>query len=117
VLVSILAQTRGHQLTWERHKAHFLDNLCPNHPENVDLALCVGEELNTTANPFYAHAKYVWTYPEVDDWGDAYDDVKRQLGSNKDWRVLLRLGDQWLGGIKDPQHQHPGSAGILIFFR
>jgi hypothetical protein len=33
------------------------------------------------------------------------------------WREFLKIKDQFLGGIKDPHNQHPGSAGILIFFR
>ena len=33
------------------------------------------------------------------------------------WREFLKIKDQFLGGIKDKDNQHPGSAGILIFFR
>jgi len=33
------------------------------------------------------------------------------------WREFLKIKNQYLGGIKDSHHQHPGSAGILIFFR
>jgi hypothetical protein len=33
------------------------------------------------------------------------------------WREFLKIKDQFLGGIKDNHNQHPGSAGILIFFR
>lgn len=33
------------------------------------------------------------------------------------WRRFLEVKDQFLGGIKDNKEQHPGSAGILIFFR
>jgi hypothetical protein len=33
------------------------------------------------------------------------------------WREFLKLKNQFLGGIKDETNQHPGSAGILIFFR
>jgi len=33
------------------------------------------------------------------------------------WREFLKIKDQFLGGIKDNENQHPGSAGILIFFR
>ena len=33
------------------------------------------------------------------------------------WREFLKIKDQFLGGIKDDCNQHPGSAGILIFFR
>jgi len=33
------------------------------------------------------------------------------------WREFLKVKDQFLGGVKDKNNQHPGSAGILIFFR
>ena len=33
------------------------------------------------------------------------------------WREFLKIKNQFLGGIKDNYNQHPGSAGILIFFR
>ena len=33
------------------------------------------------------------------------------------WREFLKVKDQIFGGIKDSHDQHPGSAGILIFFR
>ena len=33
------------------------------------------------------------------------------------WREFLKIKDQFLGGVKDSHNQHPGSAGILIFFR
>jgi hypothetical protein len=33
------------------------------------------------------------------------------------WREFLKVKDQFLGGVKDSYNQHPGSAGILIFFR
>ena len=33
------------------------------------------------------------------------------------WREFLKVKDQFLGGIKDKDNEHPGSAGILIFFR
>jgi hypothetical protein len=33
------------------------------------------------------------------------------------WREFLKVKDQFLGGVLDEHNQHPGSAGILIFFR
>ena len=33
------------------------------------------------------------------------------------WREFLKIKDQLLGGVKDTHNQHPGSAGILVFFR
>ncbi len=37
-------------------------------------------------------------------------------GCTGDWRTILKVGDQWLGGIRG-EGEHPGSAGILLFFR
>ena len=36
---------------------------------------------------------------------------------NKLLYKVTKIKDQFLGGIKDQHNQHPGSAGILIFFR
>ena len=33
------------------------------------------------------------------------------------WREFLKIKDQFMGGVSDDENQHPGSAGILIFFR
>jgi len=33
------------------------------------------------------------------------------------WREFLKVKNHLLGGIKDQHNQHPGSAGLLIFFR
>ena len=33
------------------------------------------------------------------------------------WREFLKIKDHLFGGVKDNYNEHPGSAGILIFFR
>jgi hypothetical protein len=33
------------------------------------------------------------------------------------WREFLKIKNQFMGGVKDNHNSHPGSAGILIFFR
>jgi hypothetical protein len=33
------------------------------------------------------------------------------------WREFLKIKDQFLGGIKDINHQHPGSGAVQIFYR
>ncbi|MBN2432794.1 MAG: hypothetical protein JXQ27_15065 [Acidobacteria bacterium] len=110
-LVIILAETREHVLTFDLFKKNLLDIM------NADLCLCVARNhREDTANPFYRHARYIWRYEEPDDWGDAFDDLQRRRGLQNDWRKLLELGDQWLGGVRAPD-EHPGSAGILLFFR
>lgn len=117
VLVVVLAQTRAHALTWPLWESNFWHNLTPDEPGCADLALCVGQEEDSATNPFYQHAKYVWKYPEVEDWGTAYDDAAAQLNSTANWRQVLCVPEQFMGGIRDPTCEHPGSSGILIFFR
>lgn len=111
VLVIILAETREHELTFPPFKKNLLDIM------NADLCLCVANNhREDTNNPFYQHAKYVWSYDEPDDWGDAFDFIQNKKCLQNDWRKLLEIKDQWLGGIKGCG-EHPGSAGILLFFR
>ncbi len=111
-LVVILGQVRADRLTWDSFKKNVLDIL------DADLALCIGESPeNTDANLYWAHAKYRWVVPEYDDFGDGFDQVQRdRLGKNTEWRQVLTVPDQWLGGIKG-KNEHPGSAGILVYLK
>ncbi len=54
-------------------------------------------------------SKYIRT---IDD--EPYTDTYMKP---KHWREFLKIKDQFMGGVKDKHDQHPGSAGILIFFR
>ena len=112
VLVIILGQARAHRLTWESFQKNVLHEL------QADLALCVGTSLeNNPENPFWENALYKWVCPEWEDFGDGFDDLqKKRYGSTREWREILTVKNQWLGGIKG-QESHPGSAGILIYFR
>lgn len=116
-LVIVLAQTRAHHLTFDRFKTHMLDAVNPG-GETTDLALCVSDGEDPTNNPFYKHAKHVFRFREQADFAASFDEAAQTYGwTNHEWRELLKAKDQWLGGIKDPHHQHPGSAGILIYCR
>ncbi len=208
-LVIILSETRAHELTYKNFEENVIHKL------NADLCLCIGTKDDyDISNPFYQNAKYRFTYPEPDDYGDAFDKAYKEIISQNDnsyflysdinsiygkiknpttksedihflgsfqdvqeihqyiqdknlnyedivyhdenfpsnewrytafgitkresfnfvkqkhvhtftkrkygfipWRYYLQFKDQFLGGIKDLHHQHPGSAGILIFFR
>ena len=109
-LVCVIAETRSHELTYESFEQKVLDEL------DADLALCISDRF-TKDDPFIKKAKYIWTYPEVEDWATAYDEMARIYESREPWRECLKVKDQFLGGIKDNGDEHPGSAGILIFFR
>ena len=116
-LVVILGQTRCHEKTFQNIKYNLIDRL------KADVCLCVGAQKSAPPTPFHKIAKYNFTITEPDDWGKNFDFMyKRIVSKHPDrmdippWRDLLKIGNQWLGGIPD-EHQHPGSAGILIFFR
>lgn len=116
-LVCILCETRAHKLTWKSFKNNLID------PLNADLALCIAvSDDYDFSNPYWQFAKYKFTFKEYGDWGLAYDECQHLLASqsnNKkltDWRILLGIKDQWLGGVKG-DGAHPGSAGILLYAR
>jgi hypothetical protein len=131
-LVIILSETRASELTFDNFKKNVIDEL------NADLCVCIGVKPDYDYNnPFYQLAKYKFTFDEPEDFGDAfeyaYQTILQQnkillhsngeapLHSNGEaplhWREFLKIKDQFMGGIKDDANQHPGSAGILIFFR
>ncbi|MGB0415773.1 MAG: hypothetical protein ACPGKS_02875 [Coraliomargarita sp.] len=111
VLVVVLAETRESDLTYTLFEKNLLKQL------GADLALCVANnEREDRKNPFYQKAKFVWTYDEPEDWGDAFDAFQQRMGFDADWRQLLNVREQWLGGVRGPKEQL-GSAGILLFFR
>jgi hypothetical protein len=121
-LVIILCETRAHELTFDNFKKNVIDEL------NADLCLCIGVKSDYDYNnPFYLLAKYKFVYDEPDDFASAFEYANNTLSLDKSkfdelqeplhWREFLKIKDQYLGGIKDHHNQHPGSAGILIFFR
>ena len=116
-LVFILGQIRCHEKTFENIKYNVIDRL------KADVCLCVGAERMASPTPFHKIAKYDFTITEPEDWGEKFDYMYEQIISKHSertdippWRDLFKIGNQWLGGISD-EHQHLGSAGILIYFR
>ncbi len=116
-LVCLIAETRASAITWPGIKSFVLDSL------RADLLLCISvPEKYDFANPLWQFAKYRYSTPEFNDWGDAFDEVQQaQMQPAKDetlpdWRQLLEIKSQWLGGVKGPG-QHAGSAAILIYYR
>jgi len=116
-LVIVLSETRAHELTFNNFQANVLDTL------NADLAVCIGTKADyDTSNPFWQRAKYQWAYPEPDDFAKAFDEASNDIlhktvEARRPWRDFLKVKDQFMGGVKDPNDEHPGSAGILLFFR
>lgn len=111
VLVCVLGQLRAHELTWPNFKTNVLDEL------EADLAVCIGtDDQFDPANPYYANARHRWSIAEFADYAEGFELARQALGGVADWRMLLTVGSQWLGGIK-AENAHPGSGSIQIFFR
>jgi hypothetical protein len=118
-LVIVLGETRAHELTFNSFKMNLIDVL------NADLCLCIGVKKDYDySNPFYKLAKYKFLYDEPEDYSSAFDYANEIIMKNNNyksshlnWREFLKIKDQFLGGIKDSHNQHPGSGGILIFYR
>jgi len=114
-LVCVLAETRASALSWNSFKRNVLDEL------NADLAVCIAvPDKYDYGNPFWQHAKHRFTCKEFENFGDAFDLAQAHMLEGRkpppDWRSVLAVKDQWLGGVKHTE-AHPGSAAILIFFR
>jgi hypothetical protein len=119
-LVIILAETRAHKTTFENIKKNLINEL------NADLCVCIGtNEDYDYENPFYKLAKYRFCYKEPEDFGEAFDYASKIICEKPDvsWRDIHNIPKiddtehQFMGGVKYPNRQHDGSAGILIFFR
>jgi hypothetical protein len=123
-LIVILSETRAHELTFGNIKENLINQL------DADLCICIGIKNNYDyENGFFKLAKYKFLYDEPYDYSSAFDyanniileenniNKKDFYLNNLHWRKFLEIKDQFLGGIKDDINEHPGSAGILIFFR
>lgn len=100
-----MGETRGAEVTSAPLLDLVVDEL------GADLALCVGDREDE--NVLYERAKYVWRLEEPDNWGDLYD----QRAGGSDWRCLLDLDENFLGGIEDPDFPTVGSGAIVLYFR
>jgi hypothetical protein len=119
-LVIILGETRTHELTFENFKKNVIDVL------NADLCLCIGVKPDYDyENPFYKLAKYKFLYNEDEDYSGAFDyayniiinENKIENENHLHWREFLKIKNQFMGGIKDNDNEHPGSGAIQIFYR
>lgn len=85
--------------------------------KKMDLCLSIGVDKEYDYNnPYCQKAKYKFFYEEPKDYADAFNYVMNIYRTNTDWRKLLQIPTDWLGGIVD-KNQQPGSAAIGIFYR
>ena len=114
-LVIIMGNLRGGEKAWGSLYKNVLD------VNDADLALIIGEESTNSTQPLYPNntitkrAKYIWTFPEYNDWMDAVD-----LINGSEWRqtVLPRFmkkqTDGLFGGFAGMNY---GSGAIMMMMR
>ena len=91
-LVILLGSVRGGERAWRSLDQNLLS---PNH---ADLALMIGVMPGAKPTLLHRLAKYVWTVPERDNWGDAVDEIRGRMKLNmtvwRQWRTdLLKEGN------------------------
>jgi hypothetical protein len=78
---------------------------------HADLALCIGRSNHSSS--LYRRAKYVWEFPEFEDWADAID----LIPNSSTWRskILGKYNDDRgsFGGVKG----HQGSGSVIFMAR
>lgn len=104
-LVCILNQTRSLDLTLHSLKKNVID------PFEADLCFSIGVNQEDQNN--LEQAKYLFTYPEPEDYLEAFEFANKT--GNSDWKKLLDIGGNWLGGIK--HEKQSGCGAIFMFYR
>lgn len=132
-LVIIMGNLRGGEQAWQSLYKNVLD------VNSGDLALIIGEEQRQhnkqeeaagdeqlLSYPYnsslYKRAKYIWTFPEYEDWADAIDLIFTNNNSSKSqphsWRethlpYFTKKRTGLLGGVKG----YHGSGAIIFMIR
>lgn len=95
-------------ITYYGKSENFLPNIC-----NTDNEIVVHRD----CFPNKSWSNQVYGIKQSDNENLIYEENVITFKKHLHWREFLKIKDQFLGGIKDLHNQHPGSAGILIFFR
>ncbi len=98
-LIILNGSPRGGEAAWNSLYTQVLD------VNQADLALAFGESSNRNSS-LYSRAKYIWEFPEYEDWGTALD----QIGTG--WRRWANK-DNIMGGVNGTR----GSGAIILWIR
>ena len=112
-LVIVMGSIRGGETAWQTLYENVLDT------NQADLALVVGETTPAAkqASSLFQRAKYVYEFPEYNDWGDAVDLMVGNNTSMTPWRqdLVQHHDPKWglWGGIQGA----PGSGAVIFAIR
>jgi hypothetical protein len=106
-LVIIMGSIRGGELAWESMYKNVLDL------NSADLALVVGEfPAENRTSTLYRRAKYLYEFPEFDDWADAVD-----LINGTAWRDDLLAYASREHGLFGAADGRKGSGAVIFMAR
>ena len=105
-LTIVLCQTRESNLTYESLVSKVLL------PLESDLAFCgsAGDLLMSQLDPIISNSRYVWNFPEPNNWEEACDAISTDFGA---WRDLSRLSPMFLGGTG---FENTTGSGLIIMY-
>jgi hypothetical protein len=122
-LVVLLGSLRGGPLAWKTLESQVLDL------NGADLALMIGEDYDRSSSSSSSllvnRAKYIWTFPEYNNWDSALDllfntagnQIQKDIPNNNNWRryVLPYIPNRTglLGGVDSLK----GSGAIIFMAR
>lgn len=112
-IVIIMGNLRGGEFAWKTLHRNVLN------PSMADLALIIGEEPQESKTRFFKkysdslhrRAKYIWTFREYEDWGEAIDLVEEVNKTN--WMKKIKETPEVFGGVSNLE----GSGAIIMLTR
>ena len=106
-LVIVIGSLRGGELAWHSMYRHLLDL------NSADLALVIGETPIPQRNSsLYDRAKYLYEFPEFDDWADSIDEI-----NGTEWRGRILDTVQKKFGLFGAVKGHKGSGAVIFMAR
>jgi hypothetical protein len=106
-LVIIIGSIRGGEIAWKSMYKNVLDL------NSADLALVIGERpAKNRTSSLYGRAKYVYEFPEFDDWADAID-----LINGTGWRDDLLPYAYENAGLFGAADGRKGSGAVIFMAR
>ena len=121
-LVIVMGNLRGGELAWESMYKNLLD------VNSADLALVIGsvaannidemqkdnnQATTTSSSSLYKRAKYLYEFPEYDDWADAIDLIDGSGGWREELLKYTNPKYGLFGGVKG----HEGSGAVIFMSR
>ena len=103
-LVILNGSPRGGETTWQSLYTQLLD------VNQAELALAFGDSADRNSS-LYSRAKYIWEFPEFEDWGVALDRI------DTTWQRYRNRGN-FMGGVRGSNGNITiGSGAILMWIR